>query len=148
MKQACALLERGALWNVFIIAATARALLALYKKRLADTVTAMRAAVEGNGDTRPDPAAMAALYQRLPSIDFSRDIIEGQEAALRVVPVPHCGWTDLGTPQRVAETLRRLPQELHLRSPTPANASYLNLAMQHLRLRVGGSAQAMQGALQ
>ena len=86
LKQARALLDRGALWNVFIIAATARALLALYKKRLADTVTAMRAAVEGNGDTRPDPAAVAVLYRRLALIDFSRDIIEGQEAALRVVP--------------------------------------------------------------
>jgi len=53
---------------------------------------------------------------------------------------PACGWSDLGTPQRVADTLRRL-QEKRLESNThePADASvgtvraFINLAAQHAR---------------
>lgn len=141
-----ALFDRGALWNVFIIAATARTLLALYEKRHADTVTAMRAVVETSGVARTNASAMADLYRLLPSVDFSRDVIEGQEEMLRVVPVPQCGWTDLGTPQRVAETLRRLSQDSSVRHPMPTSASHLNLAVQHRRLQIGGNSQALQGA--
>jgi len=148
LKQARALLERGALWNIFIIAASARALLAFFQKRYAETVVTMRAVIDGNVGAMPKGAAIAALYERLPTIDFSRDVIEGQESMLRVVPVPQCGWSDLGTPQRVAETLRRLPQDFSAHSSTLANASYLNLAMQHLRVQLGASARTMQGALQ
>jgi len=46
------------------------------------------------------------LYERLPSIDFSRAIIQSAESGLRVIPAPNCGWAELGTPQRVAATSR------------------------------------------
>jgi hypothetical protein len=85
---------------------------------------------------RLDPAdAIAAveLYDHLPTLDFSRDIVEGQEANLQVLAVPPCGWSDLGTPKRVAETLRRfLPHNI------PQHAvdaiAHLNLASQHARM--------------
>ena len=38
---------------------------------------------------------------------LSRDVLEGSEDFLRVQLVPPCGWTDLGTPRRVAECLGR-----------------------------------------
>jgi len=51
--------------------------------------------------------AIMDLYERLPTLDFSRDIIEDQAKRWRVMEVPNCGWSDLGTPTRVIETLRR-----------------------------------------
>jgi len=145
LKQARALLDRGALWNVFIVAATASALLGLYESRFDETVMAMRAVVEHDYDSTLDAVAATDLYQRLTNVDFSRNVLEGQESMLRVLSVPYCGWTDLGTPQRVAETLQRLPRDLHTNSH-PQHHSYLNLAAQHMRLQFSNPA-ALQGLM-
>ena len=52
-----------------------------------------------------------------------------------MLPVPACGWSDLGTPKRVAEALRRL--ESDERSFSSLNpTAYLNLAAQHARLQM------------
>lgn len=92
----------GALWNIFIIAASIRTLLALYGPSFDATIAAMR---NLNG---PE---LGKLYRTLPNIDFSRDILEGNEAKLRVLTVPGCGWTDLGTLDRIALLVRRFEEE-------------------------------------
>ena len=119
LNRACALLDQGALWNVFILASSAKALLALYESRFDSTIARLRA------------AATAAIYRDLQSLDFSRDVLEGQEAALRVLRVPDCGWTDLGTLPRVARTLYRLPNEALAGRSDPNSFLRLNLAVQH-----------------
>jgi len=58
---------------------------------------------------------------------------KGKEAPLKVVPVPYCGWSDLGTPRRVADCLRRLPGDEHPPWFALAASAYLNLAAQHAR---------------
>jgi len=146
LKMARALLDRGALWNVFIVAAKASALLALYQSRYADTVMAMRAVVDADRHATLDAISASDLYQRLSSADFSRDVLEGQEAVLRVLAVPYCGWSDLGTPQRVAETLQHLPLDLHKQTSHARSGSYLSLAAQHMRQQFN-SGIAMHGAL-
>lgn len=126
------LMDRGALWNVFIVASTARALLALFRRRAPDLVAAMQAAVHSDLLPGADGAATRALYERLPVLDFSRDILQGEEANLRVLPVPHCGWSDLGTPRRVAGVLN-----IAARPVPPAQATpppLLSLAAQHALL--------------
>ncbi|MFY4731260.1 hypothetical protein, partial [Nitrospira sp. BLG_2] len=51
--------------------------------------------------------------------DFSREILQGDGVALRVLCVPPCGWTDLGTPRRVIECLERIGQpEIAQRMPS------------------------------
>jgi hypothetical protein len=47
----------------------------------------------------------AAVYARLPIIDFSRDVIAAQPERLSVLEAPAMGWTDLGRADRVL-TLR------------------------------------------
>lgn len=96
----------GAVWNSFILASTPRALLRLMQARMPEVVRMLRDAVEhdrGNGRIR----AVPALYQHLPSLDFSRDVLQGQEDALHVLRVTQCGWTDLGTSERVLRALQR-----------------------------------------
>jgi mannose-1-phosphate guanylyltransferase len=128
------LIAAGGLWNAFIVVSTALALLELFLARIPDIVHAMRAAQERDATAdRIGRAAMADLYNRLPILDFSRDIVAGQESAFRTRPVPPCGWSDLGTPKRVADALSRCPR------PAPMAwghtcVGYLSLAEQQRRL--------------
>jgi mannose-1-phosphate guanylyltransferase len=95
------LLDQGALWNVFIMAASVRTLLGLFDSSYATTIAAMRG-FEG--------ATLESVYQRLGTLDFSKDVLEGNESILKVLTVPPCGWTDLGTPERVGMILEQLPE--------------------------------------
>jgi mannose-1-phosphate guanylyltransferase len=104
------LIARGALWNSFIFAARATTLLALMRRRVPEVVAAMTSAFIPGEPRALREHGLEELYQRLPVIDFSRTIIQGAELALLVSTAPACGWTDLGTPQRVARILQRLPQ--------------------------------------
>lgn len=103
--KAAALLAAGGLLNSFILVARAAALLGLVERCLPDLAAAM--ATLPRADTRA--TALADLYERLPSFDFSRHVLEPSvsRADLWVLPVPPCGWSDLGTPDRLARAARR-----------------------------------------
>jgi mannose-1-phosphate guanylyltransferase len=98
-SRARVLLDAGALWTVFIMAASVRTLLSLFDSRFETTIAAMRG-FEG--------AHLDSIYQNLRTVDFSKDVLQGRESMLRVLNVPHCGWTDLGTPERVGRILEGL----------------------------------------
>jgi mannose-1-phosphate guanylyltransferase len=121
------LIESGALWNMFIIVAAAQRLIDLFRPQWGALVTEMQTLVAGAPD-------VTQKYERLPEVDFSRHVLEGQESALRVLRVPPCGWSDLGTPRRVHETLRRLPPRDYA-AAVSRRSPYLNLAAQNDRLQ-------------
>jgi hypothetical protein len=73
-------------------------------------LAAMRTAIARDLENETGRTAVAQLYERLPNLDFSRDLLAGAEADLRVLTVPRCGWTDLGTPRRVAEAIAQMPE--------------------------------------
>ena len=127
------LVASGGLWNVFILAASARALLALYTQRHGQLLKKLGAAV-ANDSKDPRCARRAReIYPELIAADFSRDVLEGQESQLRVLTVPKCGWSDLGTPCRVAATLQRLHSKGRMQAARPNG--YLNLAAQQRALQ-------------
>ncbi len=136
-SHAVELVAGGALWNSFMFAANGASLLGMLRERIASSVTQMAKAVSRHDRSQ----ALAAVYDRLEPIDFSYAITEGSESSLRVVAAPSCGWTDLGTPKRVTETLRRLD---HGGSPRPLKeaihassvqaSAFIDLAVQHARL--------------
>lgn len=132
------LIRSGALWNAFIVASGARALLALFRRRVPEIVGWMQAAIQYDRDAGAAGRGVAVteLYRRLPVIDFSRDIVPGQEAALRAVPVPSCGWSDLGTPRRVAEAVRAASRPA-ISAWSGISIAQLSLAAQHSRLPAG-----------
>jgi len=137
------LIENGALWNAFIIAGDASALLKLFERRYPDIVAAMRDAVREKANGSAPNAALAELYEVLPDLDFSRNILQGQEQHLRVLPVPDCGWSDLGTPQRVAEALRGLgPVKQHHAHAAMGRRVLVSLAAQQQRLGLAPVATA------
>jgi mannose-1-phosphate guanylyltransferase len=109
------LIKQGGLWNAFILAAKGTALLNLFRARMAAVVEALHSAVRKDMTTHAQWSFTDQLYRDLPSVDFSRDVLPGQESSIKVIRVPHCGWSDLGTPERIGITLRRMqPQYDHI----------------------------------
>ena len=147
------IISDGGLWNAFIIAASVQTLIDMFMARYAPLVMEMQVIVSrarAAGSAGAGWSAIVDMYERFPTLDFSRDLLEGWSDALRVVTVPPCGWSDLGTPKRVAETLRRLSTvqasvsvERHERRVPVA---HLNLAAQHALMerssRMGATANA------
>lgn len=138
LKAARALRRRGALWDALILAASVRRLIQLFEKRLAATTVDMAALAKIDPSTPRSGWVMSGLYQRLAPVDFSRDVLEGQEPMLRLLTVPNCGWTDLGTPRRVARALQHWPaaslsvQRSSSVHGSSSSASVLNLSAQYL----------------
>lgn len=137
------LISAGGLWNAFIVVSSGLALLDLFRRSIPGIVSAMSAALRRDGRAGSPGAGMVELYQTLPTVDFSRDIVAGQEADLRVLPVRPCGWSDLGTPQRVSQALRRAPRP-EAAPWVGSGGACLSLAEQHARVRGGqGMSQAV-----
>jgi mannose-1-phosphate guanylyltransferase len=122
-----ALIARGGVWNSFIFAANAQVLVRAFEARCPDLVGEMRHIVTSTPSSTRD-ASLAQLYEQQPQLDFSRDILQRSPELLRVMTVPSCGWSDLGTPRRVVETVSRFPCK-----PGPSSAaraaSFLDLAV-------------------
>jgi mannose-1-phosphate guanylyltransferase len=133
------LIARGALWNAFIFAARGKTLLRVFEERCPEIVMEMRGILgRPNGDTTLD-RYLIELYERLPAMDFSRDVIQRCASQLRVLRVPTCGWSDLGTPRRLAETLSRgwAPRRPSAAETLQAGG-FLDLARQHGINMAGG----------
>jgi mannose-1-phosphate guanylyltransferase len=137
----------GALWNMFIFVASAATLINLFLPRYAALVMEMQVIVSRSlGAESPTAGwpAIVDMYERLPCLDFSRDLLEGQEASLCVLQVPRCGWSDLGTPGRVGQTLQRLQPSGSDELVAPS--ACMSLAIQHATMEhsqgQGGSAAA------
>jgi len=101
------LMRRGALWNSFIFVAHAQALFALFAGVMPWLVRLFGYA------TRPNPEAEAwippldDLFISLPTYDFSQSFLQQAPEQLRVMAVPPCGWSDVGTPKRIDEWIAR-----------------------------------------
>jgi len=132
------LIERGGLWNSFIFATRGSTLLRAFEARCPDAVASMRHIIASGGDREQ----MAALYEHLPSIDFSRDVLESSLQYLSVATVPPCGWSDLGTPRRVAETFVRHAATFRDRAAALVEGrGFLDLAAHLVPMRHGLSLQ-------
>jgi mannose-1-phosphate guanylyltransferase len=121
------LIARGGVWNSFIFAAQGKTLLRAFEQRAPELVAEMREIVFGS-DSSVQQDELAELYKRAPDLDFSRDILQRSPTLLRVLTVPACGWSDLGTPRRVTETLSRLPPSYeHTHCNDAGRAAFLDL---------------------
>jgi mannose-1-phosphate guanylyltransferase len=106
------LAANGALWSTFVLASRAQALLALARATIPGQVELFESyqrASHGSGRV----AALTDIYARMTSADFSRNVLE-HSRELEVVPLPPCGWSDWGTPERVLESLRGTPDHERL----------------------------------
>src|SRR5690606_3787604 len=93
---AARIVRAGGLWNTFIMAASARSLLDMFLPRFAPIVMEMQVILGNALQHRAAGGwpAIVDMYTRLPELDFSRDLLEGGEGALQVLPVPSCGRSE------------------------------------------------------
>jgi len=124
VHEAARLIREGALWNSFILACRAQSLIDLIGQRCPDVVQMFQAVGVH------DEARLRELYHEIPDVDFSRHVATGQEHRLAVMAVPRCGWSDLGTPHRLAQTLARWPRQRrrHAASASSTADGWINLA--------------------
>lgn len=100
-RLAAELFAAGAVWNTFVSASSGRVLLGLFERHQPMLLGGYRRFLAAHVADQP------TLYRGLPYVDFGRDIMESAVGRLRVVTVPPCGWTDLGTPERLNQWLGR-----------------------------------------
>ncbi|MFL6576698.1 MAG: sugar phosphate nucleotidyltransferase [Povalibacter sp.] len=96
---------QGGLWNSFIFAASARALLQMFHELhpgLVSQLSLLERAIAGREASEAD---LAEMLETVPPLDFSTDVLQRCPEHLRVLRAPACGWSDLGTPRRVAQVL-------------------------------------------
>lgn len=97
------LLERGCVWNTFVMVSRAAALWQL----ICSTVPAFAEHFEPLLD--PEcidwEAKVARVYDRISNIDFSGAVLARAAGQLRVLCLGDVGWSDLGEPQRVIAVL-------------------------------------------
>jgi mannose-1-phosphate guanylyltransferase len=101
------LMAAGCLWNSFMIVGRVETLLELFAiamPRLHRAFSKIRPIL----GTCFEQQTVERLYEDLPSIDFSREVLEPAAVNLAVLPVRDIGWTDLGEPARVVRALGSL----------------------------------------
>ena len=108
-EEAAAYVRRGALRNTLILAGNVRALLRVYALEMLEPLS--------TGDIPDDVlhttiSGLAAVYAQVPGMDLSRDILQPSSRWLRVLPLPECGWTDIGTLERLEAWWRSHPRSL------------------------------------
>jgi mannose-1-phosphate guanylyltransferase len=138
MDVARLMISRGAVWNSFIFVADGNTLLSIYRHLMPEIVDEMETARARDAAPGSRLNAMAEFYERLPSVDFSSQVAQRAESRLTLLNVPHCGWSDLGTPKRVAETLMRSPVTRITPPKHPKPSAYFSLAASHAQLQIAG----------
>ncbi|HEX5032589.1 MAG TPA: sugar phosphate nucleotidyltransferase [Candidatus Eisenbacteria bacterium] len=98
--------RRGALRNTLMLAASIPALLKTYALAMPAWVDATDADDDG---LHARARALTTISSDLPAMDLSRDILQWSTRGLRVLPLPECGWTDIGTLDRLEAWWMRHP---------------------------------------
>ncbi|MCB9788542.1 MAG: NTP transferase domain-containing protein [Deltaproteobacteria bacterium] len=99
------LMSAGGLWSPFVLIGKASAFRDIFARSAPDLLQRVEARVAEE--------RQGILYRNadLPELDFSGSILQAAADRLRVMPVPACGWSDVGTPERLRACQQELPRE-------------------------------------
>jgi mannose-1-phosphate guanylyltransferase len=101
------LMERGCLWNSFVMVGRAEAFLKLTKQALPDLYRLFEALTPVFG-TPDEELNLEALYSLIPEVNFSHEVLAARPGDLTVMRVGDVGWSDLGEPSRVLAAMSRM----------------------------------------
>ena len=110
------LMERGCLWNSFVMIGCVKAFLNMTKRTLPELFEYFQAIIPVFG-TSAEFANLQALYSWLPEVNFSHTVLALRPEHLGVIKVDEVGWSDLGDPARVMATLSRIGHEAQVSAP-------------------------------
>jgi mannose-1-phosphate guanylyltransferase len=100
------LLQRGCLWNSFVMLGRVRAFLELLWRTTPELIMAFDPVCRVLGTPREE-AAVAQVYATLPATSFSENVLARVPGRLATLRVKGIDWSDLGNPDRVFSTIRR-----------------------------------------
>ena len=102
------LLERGSLWNTFVMVGHVRGFLEMVNVALSGVVEQLRKSQLWAGR---EVHIQDSLYDRIHSVDFSREVLSVHVRRLVALRMGRTGWSDLGHPERVMAVLQTTGQE-------------------------------------
>jgi len=102
---ASALMERGCLWNSFLMVGRVDAYLGLVRRALPLLLESFES-IRPSLFTEREPAALADLYAGIHGSSFSHEVLAKSPADLAVLSGANLGWTDLGDTSRVLSVWR------------------------------------------
>lgn len=99
--EAATLFKKGALWNTFMFVGRASIFMRLFAKALPNLFNPL---LRNLGTELPwSWEKLERFYSEISSYDFSGDLLERAVPQLLVATIPPCGWSDLGTPERLVD---------------------------------------------
>ena len=99
-------MERGCLWNSFVMVGYVHAFLNLIRRALPGLVELFES-IRSSLFTAAERTALCELYSGIGATSFSQDVLSAQPNALAVLRATGLGWSDLGEPSRVRSVLER-----------------------------------------
>jgi mannose-1-phosphate guanylyltransferase len=96
--------RNGALWNTSILVGKVQSFWRLGWRRLPQMMVPFVELWDSLG-TENESAVLERIYRTLPTLDFSRDLLQAATANLVVSKLSNVLWSDWGSPARIRETL-------------------------------------------
>jgi mannose-1-phosphate guanylyltransferase len=103
---ASSLMERGCLWNSFVMIGHVNAFMNLVRHTLPELIKSFDS-IRQALFTTAEPSAVRDLYSTIRAASFSEDVLSVQSDHLAVLRGTGLGWSDLGEPSRVLSILDR-----------------------------------------
>lgn len=110
---ATTLMNRGCLWNSFVMVGRVDALLRTTRAALPELYESF-ASTTSTFETASEHKALAQLYSNITDSNFSHEVLAARPQDLAVMRVEDVGWSDLGEPARVLSTLARIAVQSEL----------------------------------
>jgi mannose-1-phosphate guanylyltransferase len=121
------LLDRGCLWNTFVMVGRASAFLTMIE-RSTPAIYRDFESILTLIDPEMEADLMRPIYDRLPVADFSRLVLSASTERLCVASLGDIGWSDLGDPQRLVTALFAAGMENQWVTSGSCNRCGINLA--------------------
>jgi mannose-1-phosphate guanylyltransferase len=125
--------ESGGLWNTMIIAVKARSLWQLGLERFPEILNCFERLRNVIG-TAKEGAVLDAIYEAMPSRNFSADLLARAANRVAVMPTDGIIWSDWGRMERIVETLDLVGRQPNF--PMMLNGSVANRSSEPLDLKV------------
>jgi len=113
LNLATSLMDRGCLWNSFVMVGCVDALLKMTRAAMPEVYAAFTA-LTPNFETTNEHRALAEFYSQIEDSNFSQQVLAVRPGDLMVMRVGDVGWSDLGEPNRVLSALARLGVQTEL----------------------------------
>lgn len=101
------LMDRGCLWNSFVMVGKVKSFLKLFRQQIPHMYR-LFCAVSIVIGTSAERISMKTIYSMIGRSDFSKAVLENVREDLRVLRVRGVSWSDLGEPRRVIQKMAEL----------------------------------------